>query len=147
MKSKAANLNRLMAQSNSEGDEWALSRDLGHASSFAIRHGVRKLGAMHCDQKLQVAGELREAMEGCAARNTGFGPDLDFECVSIHTCMVSSRELIRLIQDDGWAHVATKGSHWQFKHPVKPGRVTVPHPKHDLPAGTVSSVLKQAGLK
>ncbi|HXG29420.1 MAG TPA: type II toxin-antitoxin system HicA family toxin [Nevskiales bacterium] len=40
-----------------------------------------------------------------------------------------------------------KGSHHQFKHPVKPGRVTVPHPKRDLPVGTSNSILKQAGLK
>ncbi|MBD9492192.1 type II toxin-antitoxin system HicA family toxin [Ensifer sp. ENS11] len=43
--------------------------------------------------------------------------------------------------------VATKGSHVQFKHPEKPGRVTVPHPKRDIPIGTLKSIEKQAGLK
>jgi len=59
----------------------------------------------------------------------------------------SSRDIIKLIQADGWVMVATRGSHHQFKHPSKPGRVTVPHPKRNLPAGTVRSVLRQAGLK
>jgi len=60
---------------------------------------------------------------------------------------MNSRELIKLLKQDGWELVATRGSHHQFKHPSKPGRVTVPHPKKDLPKGTVDSVLKQAGLK
>jgi predicted RNA binding protein YcfA (HicA-like mRNA interferase family) len=60
---------------------------------------------------------------------------------------LSSREIIKLLAADGWIHVATRGSHHQFKHPTKPGRVTVPHPKRDLPVGTVRSILRQAGLK
>ncbi|WP_176507674.1 MULTISPECIES: type II toxin-antitoxin system HicA family toxin [Pseudomonas] len=56
-----------------------------------------------------------------------------------------SREVIQLI--DGWYEVEVKGSHRQFRHPFKKGRVTVPHPKSDLPEGTVHSILKQAGLK
>jgi predicted RNA binding protein YcfA (HicA-like mRNA interferase family) len=51
------------------------------------------------------------------------------------------------IQAAGWVHVATKGSHWQFKHRSRPGRVTVPHPKRDLPVGTLRSIEKQAGVK
>ena len=58
------------------------------------------------------------------------------------------RELITLIQSDGWALVRTKGSHRQFQHPTKPGTVTVAGKAGiDVPAGTLSSVLKQAGLK
>ena len=60
---------------------------------------------------------------------------------------VSSREIIRDLLADGWFEVAQRGSHVQFKHPTKPGRVTVPHPKKDLPHGTVSSIRRQAGLK
>ncbi|MGE4351237.1 MAG: type II toxin-antitoxin system HicA family toxin [Bdellovibrionales bacterium] len=60
---------------------------------------------------------------------------------------MNSRELIKLLQADGWFLVASRGSHHQFKHLAKSGRVTVPHPKKDLPKGTVNSVLKQAGLK
>ncbi|MBS0462071.1 MAG: type II toxin-antitoxin system HicA family toxin [Proteobacteria bacterium] len=57
-------------------------------------------------------------------------------------------ELLRLLQDDGWFLVATRGSHRQFKHPDKPGRVTVAgKPSDDVAAGTLNSVLKQAGLK
>lgn len=58
------------------------------------------------------------------------------------------RELISLIESDGWALVRTKGSHRQFQHPTKPGTVTVAgKPGIDIPPGTLSSVLKQAGLK
>ncbi len=57
-----------------------------------------------------------------------------------------SREVIEKIKEDGGYEVDVKGSHHQFKHPSKPGRVTVPHPRSDLPIGTVRSILKQAGL-
>jgi predicted RNA binding protein YcfA (HicA-like mRNA interferase family) len=60
---------------------------------------------------------------------------------------VSSRELIRLLTNDGWTLKAVKGDHHQFAHPKKPGKVTVPHPVKDLKLGTVNSVLRQAGLK
>lgn len=57
-------------------------------------------------------------------------------------------EVLRLLLDDGWTLVATRGSHRQFKHPTKPGRVTVPgKPSDDLAAGTLNSILKQSGLK
>lgn len=56
-----------------------------------------------------------------------------------------SRKLIRMLRGDGWVVVDQRGSHLQLKHPEKPGRVTVPHPKRDLPAGTVRSIYKQAG--
>lgn len=59
----------------------------------------------------------------------------------------SSRELIRIIEADGWQLVNVSGSHHQYRHPTKPGRVTIPHPKKDLPAGTVRGVFHQAGLK
>lgn len=58
-----------------------------------------------------------------------------------------SREVIELIEADGWYEVAVKGSHHQFKHPSKPGRVTVPHPKSEIPKGTLNNILKTAGLK
>jgi predicted RNA binding protein YcfA (HicA-like mRNA interferase family) len=57
-------------------------------------------------------------------------------------------ELLRLLHIDGWFLVATRGSHRQFKHLVKPGRVTVPgKPSDDLAPGTLNSILKQAGLR
>ncbi|AIS15601.1 Phage protein [Pseudomonas chlororaphis subsp. aurantiaca] len=58
-----------------------------------------------------------------------------------------SRELIRMIEEDGWYLIAAKGSHHPYKHLHKPGRVTIPHPDADLPRGTIHSILKQAGLK
>jgi predicted RNA binding protein YcfA (HicA-like mRNA interferase family) len=57
-------------------------------------------------------------------------------------------EVIRLLEDDGWYHVRTRGSHRQFKHPTKAGRVTVAgKPSDDLAPGTLNSIRKQAGLK
>jgi predicted RNA binding protein YcfA (HicA-like mRNA interferase family) len=58
-----------------------------------------------------------------------------------------SREIIAALTKDGWKEVAQKGSHVQFKHPTKPGRVTVPHPERDVPIGTLKSIEKQSGLK
>jgi predicted RNA binding protein YcfA (HicA-like mRNA interferase family) len=61
---------------------------------------------------------------------------------------VKVRDLIKIIETDGWYHVRTKGSHRQFKHDDKTGLVTIPgHPKDDVATGTFNSVLKQAGLK
>jgi len=58
------------------------------------------------------------------------------------------RELLRLIEDDGWYLVVVSGSHRQYKHLNKPGRVTVAgHPNDDVAPGTLNSVLKQAQLK
>lgn len=59
---------------------------------------------------------------------------------------MNSREVIAALEADGWREVARRGSHAQFKHPTKPGRVTVPHPKRDLPLGTLRSIERQAGL-
>lgn len=60
---------------------------------------------------------------------------------------MKSMELIKLMEKDGWYLVAVRGSHHQFKHPSKTGRVTVPHPKKDLGTGLVRAILKQAGLR
>jgi predicted RNA binding protein YcfA (HicA-like mRNA interferase family) len=57
-------------------------------------------------------------------------------------------EILRLIEEDGWYLVATRGSHRQFKHAHKPGRVTVAgKPSDDIAPGTLNSIFKQAGLK
>jgi len=62
--------------------------------------------------------------------------------------MPKVKEAIKQIENDGWYEVTRRGSHRQFKHPSKPGRVTVPgHPNDDLTPGTYNSILKQAGLK
>jgi predicted RNA binding protein YcfA (HicA-like mRNA interferase family) len=59
---------------------------------------------------------------------------------------VKSADIIKLIKTDGWYLVHVVVSHHQFKHPSKPGKVTVPHPKKDLPLATARSILKQAAL-
>ena len=58
------------------------------------------------------------------------------------------RDIIHMLQADGWYETRTRGSHRQFKHSTKAGRVTVPgRPNDDLAPGTLNSILKQAGLK
>jgi predicted RNA binding protein YcfA (HicA-like mRNA interferase family) len=58
-----------------------------------------------------------------------------------------SREVIAVLERAGWYEVARKGSHVQFKHPSRPGRVTVPHPHRDIPIGTLKNIEKQSGLQ
>lgn len=58
----------------------------------------------------------------------------------------SSREVIRILKDDGWFEVNCEGDHRQFKHPIKPGKVTVTHPVKDIPRRTLDSIAKQAGV-
>ena len=58
------------------------------------------------------------------------------------------RDILKLIEADGWYIVVTKGSHRQYKHAKKPGRVTIAgHPSDEMAPGTMNSVLKQAQLK
>jgi predicted RNA binding protein YcfA (HicA-like mRNA interferase family) len=61
--------------------------------------------------------------------------------------ITNSRELIKLVKGDGWYKVRTSGSHHHFRHPTKPGTLTIPHPKKDIPRGTVKSIYKQAQLE
>ena len=51
----------------------------------------------------------------------------------------NSRKLIRLLEADGWYLIEVRGDHYQYKHPTKSGRVTVPHPKKDIVTGTLRS--------
>ena len=60
---------------------------------------------------------------------------------------MTSQDAIKMIQAAGWYEVRCKGSHHQFKHPTIPGLVTIKHPSKDIPAGTLNSIKKQAGLK
>lgn len=61
---------------------------------------------------------------------------------------VKVRDMIRRVEQDGWVHVRTSGSHRHYKHPTKPGTVTIPgKPSDTLKPGTESSILRQAGLK
>jgi predicted RNA binding protein YcfA (HicA-like mRNA interferase family) len=58
-----------------------------------------------------------------------------------------SREVITALERAGWEKVRQRGSHIQFKHPQRPGLVTVPHPDPDIPIKTLKSIEKQSGLK
>jgi len=60
---------------------------------------------------------------------------------------MDSKTVIKLIEADGWFEVAQKGSHKRFKHSIKPGKATVPHPKKDLPLPTLRSIERQTGVK
>ncbi len=57
------------------------------------------------------------------------------------------KELLKLLNQEGWVEKGQKGSHLQMIHPDKPGKVTVPVHKGDIPIGTLHAILKQAGLK
>jgi predicted RNA binding protein YcfA (HicA-like mRNA interferase family) len=59
---------------------------------------------------------------------------------------MDSRDVIRKIEAEGWVHRRTTGSHHHFRHPERSGIVTVPHPKRDLPKGTLRSIEKQSGV-
>ena len=61
--------------------------------------------------------------------------------------LVTSADVIRALKRDGWSEVRAKGSHHHFKHPTKPGIVTVPHPKKDIPIGTLANIERQAGVR
>ena len=58
-----------------------------------------------------------------------------------------SRDVIRKLEADGWYEVRHTGSHRQFRHLTRPGLVTVPHPKKELPIGTLKSISKVSGVK
>lgn len=58
----------------------------------------------------------------------------------------SSREIIGILIADGWYEVNVVGSHHQFKHPEKKGRVTIKHPDRDIPVATLKSIERQSGL-
>jgi predicted RNA binding protein YcfA (HicA-like mRNA interferase family) len=60
---------------------------------------------------------------------------------------MKSKELIQLLEADGWKLRGAKGSHHIFTHPDKPGHISIPHPKSDLGKGLINKILKQAGLE
>lgn len=59
----------------------------------------------------------------------------------------SSREVVKALLADGWFEVGCEGSHHQYKHPTKKGKVTVKHPKKDIPRKTLDSIELQSGLR
>ena len=90
----------------------------------------------------RVSDKVPSSSVGCrgahAERSAALGIGLDMKV----------REVIRLLEQDGWRHVRTSGSHRQFRHTVKSGTVTVAGKLGvDVPIGTLNSILKQSGLK
>jgi predicted RNA binding protein YcfA (HicA-like mRNA interferase family) len=73
---------------------------------------------------------------------------IDLEKGRAYPWKVKVREIVRILEDNGWLLVRTRGSHHQFKHPTKLGLVTIPGNRNqELAPGTLNSILKQAGLK
>lgn len=65
-----------------------------------------------------------------------------------HVATMKVRDLLKLLAADGWIQTSQRGSHRQFEHPTKPGKVTVAgHPGDDIPTGTLNSILTRSGLK
>ncbi|MCE2449096.1 MAG: type II toxin-antitoxin system HicA family toxin [Candidatus Latescibacteria bacterium] len=60
---------------------------------------------------------------------------------------MDSQAVLRRLRADGWEIDRIRGSHYHLKHPEKRGLVTVPHPRRDLPAGTLRSIERQSGLR
>jgi predicted RNA binding protein YcfA (HicA-like mRNA interferase family) len=104
---------------------------------------------MPCPTALRALTENKNNGTPRAAREQGRGPyrvlTTRLKCVYVHT--MRSRDVIERLEAAGWREVGQKGSHVQFKHPKRPGRVTVPHPKREIPIGTLRSIEKQSGLK
>ena len=65
-------------------------------------------------------------------------------CINTH---MNSRAIIKILEKHGWYKADQSGSHIQFRHPSIEGRVTVPHPKKDIPIGTLKSIERQSGIK
>ena len=59
---------------------------------------------------------------------------------------MKSADVIAILKQHGWEHIRTRGSHHQFRHPVHPGLVTVPHPKKDIKPGTLAQIVRKSGL-
>jgi len=59
----------------------------------------------------------------------------------------SSREVIQILKSDGWYEYACDGDHHQYKHPLKKGKVTITHPKKDIPLPTLRSIERQSGVR
>jgi len=64
----------------------------------------------------------------------------------VYNTYMKSSDIIKILKNDGWIIHNIRGSHHQLKHPVKIGKVTVPHPKSDIPIGTLKSIFKQAQI-
>ena len=113
--------------------EWFAAAQQCHAAD-------REIALPSCARRPQIKGSSRRLNRGVRrlplAKETSYYPHMKV------------KEVIKLLEDDGWYLSRTSGSHRQFKHPTKSGTVTVSgKPSIDVPLGTLNSILKQAGLK
>ena len=69
-----------------------------------------------------------------------------YTCKEVSTMQITSREVLKKLKEDGWFEVNCVGSHHQYKHPTKSGKVTVKHPCKNIPLPTLKSIEKQSGL-
>lgn len=72
---------------------------------------------------------------------------IDSPHIRVYVIHMKSQSIIKMIESDGWYFVRATGDHHHYKHPTKPGLVTVPHPQKDVPIGTLKSIERQAGIK
>ena len=73
--------------------------------------------------------------------------DIDIDHFRVYRTHVNSKDLIKQLESQGWQLRNVKGSHHVFRHPERPGHISVPHPRKDLGVGLVAKLLKEAGLK
>ncbi|CAH2030053.1 putative enzyme [Trichlorobacter ammonificans] len=66
-------------------------------------------------------------------------------CIGVYELLMTSKELIKRLENEGWYCVGGKGDHQKYKHPSKAGHVVVPHPRKDIPPGTLRNIFRQAG--
>jgi predicted RNA binding protein YcfA (HicA-like mRNA interferase family) len=121
------------------------------ASNFAARRSCRTPGLLVGSRKADSIGSYFSTTSpsleiGTVAHETASNATFSLRRLSIASrpvCIIhttQSRELIKLLQADGWQLQRSRGSHHQFVHPTKPGTVTVPHPKKDLGKGLVRAI-------
>jgi len=132
--------------------------NLGHPMPMLVRNGGGREGG--CPVAWGIAEDVglklgRGGGEGSTSRTYGSGRPTrrqrSLQAYNSHqrqALRMKVRDLLKLIESDDWYQVAQKGSHRQFKHPSKPGRVTVAgHPSQEMDKGTLNNILKQADLK
>lgn len=131
---------------------------MGLSSMTCERHGAHH--ARHSTHADQIAGQhVQFELQVDPPRNTvcrirptvlaqpkcssSYSPLVGYTRVCIIK-LINSKDVIKNLKSDGWFEVAGKGDHVKFKHATKPGHVLVPHPKKDLPIGTLRNIFRQA---
>ena len=72
---------------------------------------------------------------------------MDVTTFWLYPAPVSSQEVIRALKAAGWTLARARGSHHHYRHRTRPGLVTVPHPRKDIPKGTLRSIARQSGIR